>query len=166
MALISKGPTESFCVQQPLAIVKPGRREVQSLGFIYWQLEAMPPEKLEETFYWLCESWIVSWTCALCVVFLFYAQSPQSLPRLSFSHSAQLLSLITEKSDRNFPVLSVFFSVLSSPSFSFFTSLCLSHSLPCCSQMSGFAQGLQDGIEHAWNNMFLLNLSSFIASWN
>lgn len=150
MTLFSKDQTESFCVWQLLPIVKPRRREGQRLVFIYWRLEAMPPEKLEESFHWLCESWIASWTCAACIIFyLFYTQSAQSLPHISFSHSAQLLSLITKKSDRNFRLLSVSFSVLSSPYFSFFTSLCLSHSLPCCSQMAGFAQGLQAGIEHA-----------------
>lgn len=44
--------------------------------------------------------------------FLFYTQPAQSLPHISFSLSAQLLSLITAKSDRNFPLICLFLCAL------------------------------------------------------
>lgn len=96
-------------------------------------------------------------------VLVFILYTAQSLPHISFSHGANS-SLSSQQNLTGTFLLSVSFSVLSSLSSSFFTSLCLSHSLPCCFQMAGFAQGLQAGIEHAWNNMFLLNLPSLIAS--
>lgn len=98
MTLLSKDQTESFCVWQPLPIVKPRRRKGQRLFFIYWRLEAMPPEKLEESFRWLCESWIASWTCAACIVFFYFIHSQLRVSLISLSPTVLNSSLSSQKS--------------------------------------------------------------------
>lgn len=165
MTWISKGQTESFCVQQPLPIVKSRKWEGQRLVLIYWQLEAMPPEKLEASFLWLCKSWIASWTCAVCIVF-YFIHSQLRVSLVSLSPTVLSSSLSSQQSLTGTFLSYLPLSLCSPPPPPRSLPPSVSHSLPCCSQMAGFAQGLQAGIEHAWNNMFLLNLPSVIASWN
>lgn len=73
-------------------------REKRGTGFYLLAAWAMPPDKLEESFHWLCESWKASWACAVCTVFILYTLSSESPSYLFLPQCSTPLSLSSQKS--------------------------------------------------------------------